>query len=123
MLGKGAYFGNKVGKIMPYAADVPYSYTHSNPGTDADGVIILSSLLQGKPGERTTDDPDDPSTHSYILGYETAVSNNKCIFPHHMVDVSCRSLGMSVRRDSSGNYLDNNGAVTHDRYGKSVNME
>lgn len=123
MLGEGAYFGNKVGKIMPYASERAYSYLDKDPGTDADGVIILSDLLQGAAGERTICDPDSPSSGRSILGYETSVRNNKCIFAHHMVDVSCRSYGRNVKRDSLGNYLDNSGNITHDRYGKSVTMK
>ena len=57
------------------------------------------------------------------LDWEIVVRNNSLIFPHHIVDVSCRTVDVNVRRDDKGNYLDYNGNVVYDSSGTSVTMK
>lgn len=134
MLGPGAYFGYKLGKSTVYAGDRPYSNIKYSPnGTldtgDADGIIIMANVMRGdsyKTNVSTLRIPD-PSYSSVSTDetrdWEMAVRDNALILPHHFVDVSCRSYRKNVHVDADGNYLDNNGNVTHDKYGKSVTMK
>lgn len=134
MLGPGAYFGFKLGKSTVYAGDKPYSNTSYHGGSnpppgDADGIIIMANVMRGdsyKTNVSTYYTPD-PSYSSVSTDetrdWEMAVRDNALIFPHHFVDVSCRSYKKNVQVDANGNYLDDNGTITHDKYGKSVTMK
>lgn len=118
-LGPGAYFGMKGGKSWVYCGSNSYSMQHSytDPNSDdMNGCYILCTVMRGK----TTDSTSD---HGRFNDFEIAVHNNQCIKPHHFVDVSARALGINVKRDAQGNYLDQNGQITHDRYGQSIHMK
>lgn len=117
-LGPGAYFGWKGGKSWVYCGDDSYSMQNSYGavGDNGNGCYILCTCIKGNPG-------DSRSDHGRFNDFEIAISNMKCIKPHHFVDISARSLNINVQRDANGNYLDSTGKITHDRYGKSVTMQ
>lgn len=119
-LGCGGYFGFKGGKTSVYCGEGSGGYHNLSSsgavGDNANGCYILATIMRGKTG-------DSQSDEGRFRDYEIAVKTNKCIKPHHFVDVSSRSLDINVKRDSQGNYVDiNTGQITHDRYGQSVNM-
>ena len=118
-LGPGAYLGKRGGKCSVYCGEGDGGYHDLNRsgshGDNANGCFILTSVITG--------DSSDSTICNGFREYEIVVRNNKCLFPHHIVDVSCRSLGINVTRDSQGNYLDDSGRITHDRYGKKIDME
>lgn len=116
-LGCGAYFGYTGGKCSVYCGDQAYANIHTDAyGDSANGCFILASVMRGR---RT----DSTSAGSRFRDFEIAVHTNKCILPHHFVDISCRALGKNVKRDGKGNYLDKDGNITHDRYGTKIDME
>lgn len=119
-LGDGAYFGFTGGKCSVYCGEGPKGYhnlkTSGTRGDYANGCYILASVLRGQKEDSTSD-------KGYFRDFEIAIHKNKCILPHHFVDVSCRALGVNVTRDAQGNYLDESGKITHDSFGKSVNMK
>ena len=120
-LGNGAYFGFKGGKSSVYCGEGSGGY-HNTSSTgaiddNANGCYILASVMRGKQG-------DSQSDNGRFRDYEIAVKNNKCIKPHHFVDISARSLGINVTRDSQGNYINpTTGKITHDHYGQAVDMK
>lgn len=120
-LGNGAYFGYKGAKSSVYCGEGSGGYhnTYSSgaDGDNANGCYILATCMRGKDG-------DSKSDHGRFRDYEIAIKTNKCIKPHHFVDISARCMNINVNRDSQGNYLDpKTGKITHDRYGKSVTMQ
>lgn len=119
-LGCGAYFGYTGGKSSVYCGEgsggYHNTYASGAHGDNANGCYILASVLRGQPGDSTSD-------RGRFRDFEIAVHKNKCILPHHFVDISSRSLGINVTRDAQGNYLDENGKITHDKYGQSVTMK
>lgn len=130
MLGPGAYFGFKLGKSTVYAGDVPYSNIAYNGGNNpdpgnADGVVIMANVMRGDNFTKiaTTNESYTSVSTDGTRDWEMAVRDNALIFPHHFVDVSCRSYKKNVKVDDNGNYLDDNGNITHDKYGKSVTMK
>ena len=130
MLGPGAYFGYKLGKSTVYAGDVPYSNVHYHGGDnpppgDADGVVIMAHVMRGDNYVKymTTNESYSSVSTDSQRDWEMAVRDNALIFPHHFVDVSCRAYKKNVKTDANGNYLDDKGNITHDKYGKSVNMK
>lgn len=119
-LGNGAYFGYKGAKSSVYCGEGSGGYHNTSASgavdDNANGCYILATVMRGKSG-------DSQSDHGRFRDYEIAVKNNKCIKPHHFVDISARCMDVNVKRDSNGNYLDpTTGKITHDRYGKSVTM-
>lgn len=130
MLGPGAYFGFKLGKSTVYAGDVPYSNISyhrggSPPPGDADGIVIMANVMRGDNFTKraTTNESYTSVSTDGTRDWEMAVRDNALIFPHHFVDVSCRAYNKNVKTDANGNYLDDNGNITHDKYGKSVTMK
>lgn len=119
-LGCGAYFGYKGGKSSVYCDEGSGGYHNiyasGSKGDNANGCYILATVMRGKPGESKSD-------AGGYRDFEICVKNNKCIFPHHFVDISARSLGVNVTRDAQGNYLDSTGKITHDKYGQAINMK
>lgn len=120
-LGNGAYFGYKGGKSSVYCGEGSGGYHNTEvsgaDGDNANGCYILATVMRGKSGDSLSD-------QGRFRDYEIAVKNNKCIKPHHFVDISARSLDVNIKRDSQGNYVDiRTGQITHDRYGQSVNMK
>lgn len=120
-LGNGAYFGYKGGKSSVYCGEgsggYHNTYTSGAVGDNANGCYILATVMRGKSGDLLSD-------NGRFRDYEIAVKNNKCIKPHHFVDISARSLDVNIKRDSQGNYVDvNTGKITHDRYGQAVDMK
>lgn len=120
-LGNGAYFGYKGAKSSVYCGEGSGGYHNTSAsgadGDNANGCYILATCMRGKDG-------DSQSDHGRFRDYEIAIKTNKCIKPHHFVDISARCMNINVNRDSQGNYLDpNTGKITHDRYGKSVTMQ
>ena len=121
-LGNGAYFGYKGGKSSVYCGEgsggYHNTYASGAVGDNANGCYILADVIRGKNGK------DSESDHGHFRDYEIVVKNNKCIRPHHFVDISARSLDVNIKRDSQGNYTDiNTGKILYDKYGKSVNMK
>ena len=118
-LGPGAYFGRKGGKSSVYCGEGQGGYHNlyadGDQGDRANGCYILTSLIQGE--------PNDSTVSNSFREYEIVVRNNSCLLPHHFVDISCRALGVNVKRDAAGNYMDKDGNVTHDRHGKKIDME
>lgn len=120
-LGNGAYFGYKGGKSSVYCGEGSGGYHNIEAsgadGDNANGCYILATVMRGKSN-------DSQSDHGRFRDYEIAVKNNKCIKPHHFVDISARALDINIKRDGQGNYVDiRTGQITHDRYGQSVNMK
>lgn len=120
-LGNGAYFGKKGGKSSVYCGEGKGGYhdlsASGAQGDNANGCYILAGLIHGSGNK-------DRKDYNGFREYETVVFNNKCILPHHFVDISCRSLNVNVRRDAQGNYLDwETGAITHDKYGTKIDMK
>lgn len=120
-LGNGAYFGFKGAKSSVYCGEgsggYHNTYASGASGDNANGCYILATVMRGKPG-------DSQSDNGRFRDYEIVVKTNKCIKPHHFVDISARCMDVNVKRDSKGNYIDpNNGQITHDRYGQSVSMK
>lgn len=129
MLGPGAYFGFKLGKSTVYVGDVAYTNVHYRWGTpppgDADGIVIMANVMRGDnyvKHKTATGSFTSVSTDSQ-RDWEMAVRDNALIWPHHFFDASCRAYNKNVQVDANGNYLDDNGNITHDKYGKSVNMK
>ena len=118
-LGPGVYLGKKGGKSSVYCGEGKDGYHDLSStgaiGDNANGCYLLTSVIPGS--------SSDSTICNGFREYEIVVRNNKCLLPHHIVDISCRSLGINVTRDSQGNYLDNNGKITHDRYGTKIDME
>lgn len=118
-LGNGAYFGFRGGKSSVYCGEGSGGYANLDPngaqGDRANGCYILATVMKGKPA--------DHNESGGFRDWEMAVKNNKCILPHHFVDISCRSLDVNVKRDSQGYYVDDMGNRTHDRYGKKLDMK
>lgn len=117
-LGNGAYFGYKGGKSSVYCGDAGYANLSrlGAQGDGANGCFILADVMRGRPG-------DSRSDGGAFRDWEMVVRTNKCILPHHFVDISARSLGVNVTRDTEGNYLDETGQITHDKYGTSITMK
>lgn len=121
-LGEGAYFGYKGAKSSVYCGEGKDGYHNTSTtgmvGDNANGCYIMATVMRGVPFK------DSKSDRGTFRDYELVVKNNKCILPHHFVDISARCLGVNVKRDSAGNYLDmTTDTVTHDKYGRSVNMK
>ena len=120
-LGNGAYFGYKGAKSSVYCGEGSGGYQNTSvSGADKDnanGVYILADVIRGISGT------DSLSDNGRFRDYEIAVKNNKCIKPHHFVDISSRCLYVNVKHDSKGNYTDLQGNITHDRYGQAVTMK
>ena len=134
MLGPGAYFGYKGGKSSVYIGDSSYSNRNYSgaQGDNANGCYMLCSVMRGNNfiDSRSYSDTYNRGKTSVAAAsnrglndWEIAVRDNDLILPHHFVDVSSRTLGRNVKRDADGNYLDSSGNITHDKYGKSVNMK
>ena len=119
-LGNGAYFGFKGAKSSVYCGEgsggYHNTYASGADGDNANGCYILATVMRGKSG-------DSQSDNGRFRDYEIAVKNNKCIFPHHFVDISARSMDVNVKRDTKGNYTDLHGNITHDRYGQKIDMK
>ena len=120
-LGPGAYFGYKAGKSIPYCGEGSGGYHFQNKsgaaGDNSNGCYILANVIRGI--SRLDSKTDEGS----FRDWEICVKNNKCIYPHHFVDVSARAIGRSVNRDAQGNYVDLQGNITHDKNGVSVNIK
>lgn len=121
-LGAGAYFGYKGAKSSVYCGEGANGYHNTSStgsvGDNANGCYIMATVMKGVPFK------DSKTDRGTFRDYELVVKNNKCILPHHFVDISARCLGVNVKRDSAGNYLDViTNTVTHDKYGRSVNMK
>lgn len=120
-LGNGAYFGFKGAKSSVYCGEGSGGYHNTSAsgasGDNANGCYILATVMRGKPG-------DSQSDNGRFRDYEIAVKTNKCIKPHHFVDISARCMDVNIRRDNKGNYLDwNTGKITHDHYGQAIDMK
>lgn len=134
MLGPGAYFGYKGGKSSVYVGEDSYSNRNyiGSQGDNANGCFMLCSVMRGNNFIDSKSYSDNynygkssvsASSNRSLNDWEIAVRDNDLILPHHFVDVSSRSLRVNVFRDTDGNYIDDNGTITHDKYGKSVNMK
>ena len=123
-LGPGAYFGFTGGKSAVYCGS-DYSGTYYNlkskgaDGDKANGCYILTNVLLD-PSKRGSDFLTD---RGRFQDFEVAVKKNECMLPHHIVDVSSRSLGVNVDRDDQGNYINRNGTATHNKYGVSLTLK
>lgn len=120
-LGPGAYFGYKAGKSIPYCGEGSGGYHFQKKsgaaGDNSNGCYILANVIRGI--SRLDSKTDEGS----FRDWEICVKNNKCIYPHHFVDVSARAIGRSVNQDAQGNYVDLQGNITHDKNGVSVNIK
>ena len=120
-LGPGAYFGYRGGKSIPYCGEGSGGYHFQKKsgaeGDNSNGCYILANVIRGVYRR------DSKTDKGSFNDWEICVSNNKCIFPHHFVDVSARAIGKSVERDAQGNYVDLQGNITHDKNGVSVNIK
>ena len=120
-LGTGAYFGYKGGKSAVYCGEGSGGYHNlkvsGDVGDNANGCYIMASVMRGK------NNKDSASDHGRFKDYELVVKNNACIKPNYFVDISSRAIGVNVKRDSNGNYLNSNGKITHDKTGKAVDMK
>ena len=132
MLGGGAYFGFKAGKSSVYVGDAPKKYASRakgplRPGA-ADGCFLLCNVMRGERPSTGGDSYGDYTSTSDDIrpglnDWEMVVRDNNLIFPHHFVDVSCRTIGINVKRDADGNYLDDNGDIAYDKDGTSINLK
>ena len=120
-LGNGAYFGYRGGKSVPYCGDMKGGYggikKEGAIGDNANGCYILASCMRGTKKDSTSDE-------GTFRDFEICFHTNKCIMPHHFVDISVRSLGTNVKRAADGSYMaDNSGNVTHDKNGVAINIK
>ena len=145
MLGFGPYFGNKAGKTLPYVGNDSYS---SRPGykssvqevtkNECNGTLIMASVMRGNNystmGKMDANkkhltslsmdaNPYYDSNQMGIRDWEIAVKDNDLINPHHIVDLSVRTIGYNIRRCPEG-YRDMvSGRLLYDTQGVSLGMQ
>ena len=145
MLGYGPYFGSKVGKTLPYVGNDSYS---SRPGykssvqdvtkNECNGILIMASVMRGSNystmgkidanKKRLTSlsmdaNPYYDSNQMGIRDWEIAVKDNDLISPHHIVDLSVRTIGYNIRKCPEG-YRDMvSGRLLYDTQGISLDMQ
>lgn len=146
ILGLGAYFASKIGKICPYVGNLSYAHRPGNGASSdkldnkdrSDGICIMARVMRGKnysttPSQNTiknnklTSLSRDVSPYYFQDGtgandFEIAVRNNDLIEPHHIVDVSMRTIGFNIDRCPEG-YRDKvTGRLLYDTNGVSLKM-
>lgn len=144
MLGLGAYFAAKIGKAAPYIGNLGYALRPGNKVSSqaadkdkCDGICILASVMRG--GHYSTMGRMDAQkknltslsmdanayydqTGMGIRDFEIAVKDNDLIDPHHIVDVSMRTIGFNIRKCPEG-YRDMvTGRLMYDSKGVSLDM-
>lgn len=143
MLGLGAYFASKIGKISPYVGNVSYAHRPGNVASSVDsnkdesnGICIMADIMRGEKYEKglayrnkakltslsVDANPYFDQTNQGVRDFEIAVKQNNLISPHHIVDVSMRTIGYNIRRCPEG-YRDMvTGKLLYDVNGVSLNM-
>ena len=143
LLGLGASFASKIGKICPYVGNLSYAHRPGNvassPEADkdkSDGICIMADIMRGNNYEnglayrnRTNlsslsvdANPYYDQTKKGVNDFEISVKDNALISPHHLVDVSMRTIGFNIRRCPEG-YRDMvTGKLLYDTNGVSLDM-
>lgn len=146
ILGLGAYFASKIGKICPYVGNVSYAHRPGNSASSdkldnkdrSDGICIMARVMRGKNYSTTPSNSSiknnkltslsrDVSPYYFQDGtgandFEIAVRDNDLIEPHHIVDVSMRTIGFNIDKCPEG-YRDKlTGRLLYDTNGVSLNM-
>lgn len=144
MLGLGAYFAAKIGKAAPYIGNLAYALRPGNRVSSqqsdkdkSDGICILASVMRGKnystlgkidaKKKNLTSlsmdaNPYYDQNNMGIRDFEIAVKDNDLIDPHHIVDVSMRTVGFNIRKCPEG-YRDMvTGRLLYDANGVSLDM-
>lgn len=144
MLGFGPYFAAKVGKTSPYIGNLGYALRPGNKVSSqaadkdkCDGICIMASIMRGNhystlgkiDAQKKNLTSLSMDANAYydqnkmgIRDFEIAVKDNDLINPHHIVDVSMRTIGFNIRKCPEG-YRDMvTGRLLYDSKGVSLDM-
>lgn len=144
MLGLGPYFAAKIGKAAPYIGNLTYALRPGNKASSqeadkdkSDGICILASVMRGNNystmGKIDANKKNLTSlsmdANAYydqngmgVRDFEIAIKDNDLIYPHHIVDVSMRTIGFNIRKCPEG-YRDMvTGRLLYDSKGVSLDM-
>ena len=144
-LGYGSYWGTKIGKVMNYIGNSSYSSRPGNVAStqnvtknECNGIMFMSTIMRGNNystmGAKDANkkhltslsidaNPYYDSTQKGARDFEICVRDNDLISPHHIVDISVRTLGYNIYKCPEGYRDMTTGRLLYDTQGVALGIQ